>query len=159
MRARVFCLVFALAVLAACAGFAPKEPLSVTIAQIIPVEIGLLEQRYLVKARVLNPNDSEVSFDGLVFDIEVNGKPFAKGVNDRGGIIPRFGEAIIEVQVVSGIHNAMRQIREIQKNARPGFTYRVKGSLHVAGGYVSIPFDTSGEFFLPLPEKPQDQQQ
>ncbi len=159
MRARVFCLVLGFAVLAGCAGFQPREPLSVTISQITPVEIGLLEQRYLVKARVLNPNDTDVSFDGLVFDIEVNGKPFAKGVSDRGGTIPRFAEAIIEVQVVSSIQNAMRQIREMQKNPRPGFTYRVKGSLHVAGGYVSIPFETSGEFFLPLPEKPQDTQQ
>lgn len=142
--------------LAACAGFQPREPLNVTIAQITPVEVGLLEQRYLVKARVLNPNDGEVSFDGVVFDLEINGKPFAKGVSDKGGTVPRFGEALIEIQVVSGIQNAMRQIREIQKNPRPGFTYRVKGSLHVAGGYLSIPFDTSGEFFLPLPEKPPD---
>jgi LEA14-like dessication related protein len=150
-------IILACFLVSACVGFAKREPLSVTIAQITPVEFGLLEQRYLVKARVLNPNDSEVSFDGLVFDLEVNGKPFAKGVSDRGGTVPRFGEAMVELQMVSSIQNALRQIREIQKSPRPGFTYRVKGSLHIAGGYVSIPFDTAGELALPFGgEKPQE---
>ncbi len=155
---KFYALLLVCVIASACAGFTKREPLSVTIAQITPIEIGLLEQRYLVKARVLNPNDSEVSFDGVAFDLEINGKPFAKGVSDRGGTVPRFGEALIELQMVSGIQNALRQIREIQKAPRPGFTYRVKGTLHVAGGYVSIPFDTAGELALPFAgeEKPKD---
>ncbi len=134
--------------LSACAAWAIREPLNVTIADITPLDINLLEQRYAVKVRLLNPNDAEVAFDGVVFDLEINGKPFAKGVSDRGGAVPRFGEAVIDMQVVSGLQNFLRQIPDLQKANRTGFSYRVKGRLHSRGGF-SIPFDTKGEFALP----------
>jgi LEA14-like dessication related protein len=133
----------------ACVGLGIREPLNVTIAQFTPIEIGILEQRYAVKVRLLNPNDSEVSFDGVAFDLEINGKLFAKGVSDKGATVPRFGEALIDLQVVSGIQNILKQIREFQKGDRVGFTYRIKGQLHLAGGFGSIPFDSTGEFSFP----------
>jgi LEA14-like dessication related protein len=135
--------------LSACAGLGVREPLNVTIADITPLEMNLLEQRYAVKVRLLNPNDVEFAFDGVVFDLEINDKPFAKGVSDHGGVVPRFGEAVIDIQVVSGIQSILRQIAELQKGDRTGFTYRVKGRLHTTGG-LSIPFDTKGEFAFPL---------
>lgn len=135
--------------LSACAGWGMREPLSVTIADITPLEMTVLEQRYAVKVRLLNPNDAEVGFDGVVFAIEINGKPFARGVSSQGGVVPRFGEALIDLQVVSGLQNILLQILELQKGDRTGFSYRVKGSLHSTGGLGSIPFDTQGEFAFP----------
>jgi LEA14-like dessication related protein len=135
-------------VLSACAAWAIREPLNVTIADITPLDMNLLEQRYAVKVRLLNPNDVDIAFDGVVFDLEVNDKPFAKGVSDRGGTIPRFGEAVIDIQVVTGLQNILRQIVELQKEDRAGFSYHIKGRLHSKGGFA-IPFDTKGEFALP----------
>jgi len=123
--------------------------LSVTIADITPLEMTVLEQRYAVKVRLLNPNDAEVGFDGVVFALEINGRPFARGVSSQGGVVPRFGEALIDLQVVSGLQDILRQILELQKGDRTGFSYRVKGSLHPTGGLGSIPFDTQGEFAFP----------
>ena len=133
----------------ACASLLVREPLNVTIAEFTPVEIGVLEQRYEVKVRLLNPNDSEVSFDGVVFDLEINGKPFAKGVSDKGGTVPRFGEALIDLRVVSGLQNILRQVNELTKGDRTSVTYRIKGRLHLAGGIGSVPFDTTGEIAFP----------
>ncbi|HWU41292.1 MAG TPA: LEA type 2 family protein, partial [Candidatus Acidoferrum sp.] len=134
--------------LSACASWEQREPLNVTVADITPLDVNLLEQRYAVKVRLLNPNDTEIAFDGVVFSLEINDKPFAKGVSDRGGTIPRFGEAVIDLQVVSGLQNILQQIAEIQKGDRAGFTYHIKGRLHISGG-PSIPFDTKGEFNWP----------
>ncbi len=135
--------------LSACASLWVHEPLNVTIAEFKPVEIGLLEQRYEVKVRLLNPNDSAVSFDGVAFDLEVNGKPFAKGVSDKGGTVPRFGEAVIDLQLVSGLQNILRQVNDLAKGDRTSVTYRIKGRLHLAGGIGSIPFESTGEFAFP----------
>ncbi|HXZ45096.1 MAG TPA: LEA type 2 family protein [archaeon] len=135
-------------VLGACAAWAIREPLNVTIADITPLDMGLLEQRYAVKVRLLNPNDVEIAFDGVVFDLEINDKPFAKGVSDHGGTIPRFGEAVIDIRVVTGLQNILRQIVEFQKEDRTGFSYHIKGRLHSSMG-LTIPFDTKGEFVLP----------
>lgn len=135
--------------LSACAGWGVREPLNATIADITPLDMSVLEQRYAVKVRLLNPNDAEIAFDAVVFDLEINDKPFAKGVSRQGGVLPRFGEAVIEMQVVSGLQNILRQIAELQKGDRAGFTYRIKGRLHSTGGLGSIPFDTKGEFAFP----------
>jgi len=56
---------------------------------------------------------------------------------------------VIEMQVVSGLQNILRQTAQLQKGDRAGFTYRVKGRLHSTGGLGSIPFDTKGEFAFP----------
>ncbi len=135
--------------LSACAGWGMREPLGVTIADITPLEMSLLEQRYAVKVRLLNPNDAEIAFDGVAFDLEINGKPFAKGVSGRGGVVPRFGEALVDLQVVTGLHDILRQIPELQKGNQTGFTYRITGRLHSAGGLGFIPFEAKGEFAFP----------
>lgn len=136
--------------LSACAGWPPREPLGVTIAEFTPLEMSVLEQRYAVKVRLLNPNDTEIAFDGVAFDLEINGQPFAKGVSNQGGVVPRFGEALIDLQVVSGLQHILRQIVELQKGERTGFTYRIKGSLHSPGLLGSMPFSTTGELAFPL---------
>jgi LEA14-like dessication related protein len=133
----------------ACAMFSVREPLNVTIADLRPIEIGVLEQRYAMKVRLLNPNDADIAFDGAVFDLEINGTPFAKGVSAQSTVIPRFGEAVIEVQIVSGLQNILRQINELLKGDRTALTYRVKGRLYTAGGFGFTSFDTSGEIVLP----------
>ncbi len=134
--------------LEACAAFGVQEPLSVTIADLKPIEVGVLEQRYALKVRVLNPNDVEIAFDGVVFDLEVNDVAFAKGVSNQKSVIPRFGEALIDVQAVSGLQNVLMQINELLKGERTTLTYRIKGRLHT-GGFGYTRFDSSGEISLP----------
>jgi len=133
----------------ACAALSMQEPLSVTIADLKPIEIGVLEQRYALKVRLLNPNDTEIAFDGVVFDLEINDTPFAKGVSNQSSVIPRFGEALIDLQAVSGLQNILRQINELLKGERTSLTYRIKGRLH-GGGFGSTRFDSSGEIAIPV---------
>jgi LEA14-like dessication related protein len=135
--------------LSACAGWGIREPLGVTIADITPLEMNVLEQRYAVKVRLMNPNDADIAFDGVAFDLEINGQHFAKGVSNQGGVVPRFGEAVIDLQVVSGLQHILRQIAEFQKGERTGISYRIKGSLHSPSLLGSIPFNTTGEFAFP----------
>lgn len=135
--------------LGACALVGLREPLSVTIADLKPIEIGVLEQRYAMKVRLLNPNDAEIAFNGVVFDLEINGVPFAKGVTDQASVVPRFGEALIDVQLVSGLQNILRQINELIKGERTNLSYRIKGRLHHTGAFGFVNFDSSGEIALP----------
>lgn len=147
MKRRLLALLCA-TLLNGCAALSMPEPLNVTIADLRPIEVGVLEQRYALKVRLLNPNDTEISFDGVVFDLEINGIPFAKGVSDQRSVIPRFGEALIDVQAVSGLQNILRQINELLKGERTSLTYRIKGRLH-GGGFGFTRFDSSGEIAIP----------
>jgi len=134
--------------LEACAAFSMQEPLSVTIADLKPIEVGILEQRYALKVRLLNPNDAEIIFDGVVFDLAINDVAFAKGVSNQRSVIPRFGEAVIDVHAVSGLQNILMQINELLKGERTTLTYRIKGRLHT-GGFGYTRFDSSGEIAIP----------
>ena len=131
----------------ACAATSGREPLSVTIADLKPIEVGVLEQRYALKVRLLNPNDVDIAFDGVVFDLEINDGPFAKGVSNQSGVITRFGETVIDVQAVSGLQNILRQINELLKGQRADLTYRIKGRLH-GGGFGFTPFESSGKIAI-----------
>ena len=147
MKQAVLVLLCAVA-LNACAALSMQEPLSVTIADLKPIEVNVLEQRYALKVRLLNPNDIEIAFDGVVFDLEVNDVAFAKGVSNQQSVIPRFGEAVIDVQAVSGLQNILMQINELLKGERTTLTYRIKGRLHT-GGFGYTRFDSSGEIAIP----------
>ncbi len=135
--------------LSACASWWYGEPLGVTIADFTPVEMTLLEQRYAITVRLMNPNDTDIAFDGVAFDLEINGKPFAKGVSNRAGVIPRFGEALVDLRVVSGLQQILGQISQIQKGDQAGFTYRIRGRIHSGSLFGSVPFTATGEFALP----------
>lgn len=148
-RLRTAFVLVVLSGLSGCAGWGGREPLGVTIADLRPLEVGVFEQRYAIKARVLNPNDTEIAFEAVVFDVEINGKPFAKGVSSQGGVVPRFGEALIEITVVSGLQSILRQISELTKGDRTGVTYRVRGRLHSPNIPWPTTFDTTGEFAFP----------
>jgi LEA14-like dessication related protein len=133
----------------ACAAWGLREPLSVTVADLQPLEVGLLEQRYAIKVRVLNPNDVDIPFEGVAFDIDLNDKPFAKGVSNRAGIVPRFGETLIDLTLVSGLQNILRQINELAKGDRTGVSYRIRGRLHSPNVPWPTTFDTKGELAFP----------
>ena len=137
----------ATALLAGCATIPTKAP-EVTLADIDIVEAGLLEQRFVMKLRVLNPNDTDIDITGLDFELEVNGTRFARGVSNRAVTLPRYGEAVLEVSAVSSLVSLLKQIDELSRGGRDRIDYRIHGRL-AAGGYGTLPFDSKGEVRLP----------
>jgi len=128
---------------AGCAGLKIQSP-TVTLAGMEVIEAGLFEQRFAFKLRVQNPNDSEISITGLSFSVEINGRPFAKGVSDKPATVPRFGEALLEVAAVSNITGILRQVNELRKTNREEINYRIKGRLRT-GSFAFLSFDESGK--------------
>lgn len=92
-----------------CAGLFGGDPLRVDVAGIEPADGQGLEMRFNVKLRVQNPNESAVNFDGVSLALELNGKPFASGVSDQSGTVPRFGETVVNVPLTVPAFAAVRQ--------------------------------------------------
>ena len=137
------------AVLAGCAGVPTGEmaPPSVTIADFGVGSASLFEQQFNLKLRIQNPNPEDFRVDGVAFDLEINGEPFAKGVGNQALTVPRYGSGFMPVEAVSSLGGVVKQFSRIVQGDGPVFTYRIKGSLSVASG-TRIPFDRSGEFDL-----------
>ena len=143
-----FCVVAA-STLGACAGLLGGDALRVNVAGIEPLPGQGLEMRFNLKLRVQNPNDSAVSFNGIALDLELNGKPFASGVSDQSGTVPRFGETVVSVPLTVPAFAAVRQALGLAGVAQSGqVPYRLQGKL--AGGLTgTIRFTDQGTLTLP----------
>jgi len=144
-----------LILLAGCAGLSglSQKP-EVSLAGLDLLELGLFEQRFLIKLRIENPNDVALPISGLVFDIELNGQPFARGLSDKAVTVPRMSDAILEVQATSDLGRVLRQIRELQKSGRERVDYRISGRISLEG-VGSIPFERKGDLSMPLFDLPR----
>lgn len=142
-------LAFAVLVVGGCANLQRREPIDVIVVGVEPLQGEGLELRMLVKLRIQNPNDLPLDFSGVSVTMNVQGKPFATGVSDAGGSVPRFGEAIVSVPVSVSMLRMARQAMGVMTDEFPGkLTYEMNGKL--AGPmFNSVRFKSSGEFTLP----------
>ena len=142
-----FALVLALLLAGGCAGITQKPKLDVSIAELGAAQIGLLEQTYALKLRVQNPSPVDISTDGMSFSIDLNGKPFARGVSNQSVTIPRLGEAMVDVTAVSDLSGLIQQMRGFEGAATSGLRYRLSGRFF--SGEKPFPFNYSGSIKPP----------
>ena len=138
-------LVFTL--LAGCATTPKMEPLDVTLSDIAPGQMGILEQQFQIKLRVQNPNNFDIPLDGVACQIELNDKSFAKGVGKQSVTVPKFGDTVLDLTAVSSLSDVLGQVSQLTQGGPDKLRYRVKGKLYRADG-TSIPFDQLGEIQL-----------
>jgi LEA14-like dessication related protein len=150
-RLPVIMILLATLFLGACATMSPyRESPRVSLVSIQPQEMKLLEQRFALQLRILNPNDVAIPVEGLSYSIEINDREFAYGVSQQAVEIPAFGEALLDVAVVSNLLNVMQQLQAMSGETRNSLDYRLTGKLGLANSPVSLPFDYSGELtYLP----------
>lgn len=131
-----------------CASLTLKPP-SVTIVDIDVIEATLFEQRFAFTLRVQNPNSRDIPLTGLSFEVELNDRPFARGVSDRAVTVPRFGEEILQVTAVSSLTGILRQINQWTRGEeRTVLSYRIRGTLST-GFFGGLNFDEKGVVELP----------
>jgi len=150
--ALAICTVCTAVTLDGCAGLFGGDSLRVSVAGIEPLPGEGLEMRFNLKLRVQNPNDAAVSFNGISLDLELNGKPFASGVSDQGGTVPRFGETVIAVPLTVPAFAAVRQALALAGAAQAGqIPYILRGKLAGTGLGGSTRFIDQGTLSLPVP--------
>ncbi len=144
--AKIFLLLYCTATLTACSLFGGyQETPHVSLVGIQPIEMGLLEQRYELQLRILNPNDKEIPVKGLSYSIEINGHVFAYGVSRQPVTIPPFSEALLDVEVVSNLLNIMQQFQEKSGESSNSLKYRLRGKISLAKSLAKLPFNVEGE--------------
>ena len=144
-------LVLLAVLVSGCAGLgAYREPPRVSLVSIQPREMGVLEQRYGLQLRIMNPNDTALPVAGMQYSLQINDREFAYGVSRQPVSIPAYGEAVIDVDVVSNLLSVLRRLQE-ENAGKPGsLTYRLSGSLSLENRVGRLPFDYHGELnYLP----------
>jgi len=132
-----------------CATLHYSEPIDVIMTGLEPLQGEGLEVRMLVKLRVQNPNDAPFDFNGVSVKMDVQGKPFASGVSDAAGSVPRFGETVVSVPVSISMFRIARQtMGVITSEYRGKLEYEMTGKL--AGPALdSVRFSSKGVLTLP----------
>ena len=132
------------ALLAGCAGLLAERP-RVNIASITPKEMKLLEQVFTMDLRIQNTGESEIAVNGIVFDLEINDRPFATGVSNQNLVIKPFSSQVVQAEAVTTLPNLLRQVAGAPKSDELKLTYRLRGTIHTGGALGRIHFDDKGE--------------
>lgn len=101
-----------------------------SISQLQLGQSGVLEQTWILTLRLQNPNNYDIPADGMKFLVRVNGKEFARGVDNRSVMIPRLGEAIVQVRAISDLSAVMNQINDMRSIGYQGIDYRLTGTVY-----------------------------
>ncbi len=132
--------------LTACA--VPITRPEIGLASIELIGLGLVEQRFRLKLKVVNPNAVDLPLNALSFDLEFNGAPFAQGRMQHAVLIPRQGEALVDIVAVSRLARVLALVREMQTQGRDRVAYRLVGRAELEG-VGTLPFAREGDVALP----------
>jgi len=133
--------------LSGCTALPPAiENPHVTLNNLQVLDMTLLEQRYAVTLRVQNPNPVPIPVSGVSFRLDINDTEFGRGVTNQAVTIPAYGEALVELSLVSNLARLFDQVRGMESNRGPSLRYRLSGGLSVSNRFGKLPFDYQGEF-------------
>jgi LEA14-like dessication related protein len=145
MMQRLFVFLLALG-LAACSSLPLNavEP-RVSVADVDIKSLGLFEQHFDVGLRVSNPNDFNLKIEALDFELEVNGRPFAKGLARSTTLIPALSSTTLRVDAIMQSKNLIEQIKTLPPvTLKEGVPYRIKGRVKTDKLFGWLPFDHTG---------------
>lgn len=141
-------LAFALVLgLAACSGL-PRNAVAprLSVADVRLAQFDLREQRFDVGLQVENPNDFELTIEALEFDLEVNGRPFARGVSRAATRLPAAATTLVRIDAVTQSGDLARQLRTLPGVLKDGVPYRIRGRVRTDRLPRWLPFDHSGVY-------------
>ena len=122
---------------------APK----VSVAEVDIRSLGLFEQRFDVGLRVSNPNDFDLKIEALDFELEMNGRPFAKGLSRVTVLVPATSSSVMRVDAVTESKNLVNQIKSLKSDTlKNGVPYRIKGRVRTDKSSRWLPFDHAGVY-------------
>jgi LEA14-like dessication related protein len=136
-----------LAVLFCAAGCTPKfERPNLTVTSIEMQSGNLLQQNFLVKFQVQNPNNRTLPVSGLRAELDVAGQRIASGVSNRAFVVPAMGQSEFDMTITANMALALLQLANQHADS---IDYEVTGSASLDLPFMhDLPFHQTGSFSL-----------
>jgi LEA14-like dessication related protein len=129
--------------LAGCAVFGPPtEAPSITVSE--------LRMSGATLFRIQNPNAFDLPVEGVSYDLEVNGQPFAKGVGKADVVVPAYGQEVVETEAIATLMGFVRQLRSQGRSGQPKLSYRLTGKLKLRDRATPLSFEMKEDDVLGL---------
>lgn len=138
---------FTLALLMCMAACTPKfERPIITVASIEMQHGNLLQQEFLVKFHIQNPNDRALPVKGLHAELSIGGDRIASGVSNRAFVVPPMGETDFDMTINANMAMALLKLANQHTDS---IDYEVSGAASLDLTFLSdLPFHQSGSFSL-----------
>jgi LEA14-like dessication related protein len=141
-----------LAWIAACSLVAPhfeRPILSVTGIELTGG--NLLQQNFLVKFNVQNPNDRALPVTGLHAELNVLGERVASGVVDRAFVVPAHGSSQFDMTISANLALVLFKLKAGADQRSDDIDYELTGVASVDLPFLrEVPFQQRGVFPNPL---------
>lgn len=133
-----------------------KEDPKISVADIRIQDIKAMEGIFLIKLRVMNPNDVPIDLHGINCTLELNKRHFANGISDSNQSVPAFGTAVVPVEVYASVIDMIASVADLLHTAGKPSTkdkpvpYLLKGVVRIGvhGFKREVPFKSSCELSL-----------
>ncbi len=134
-----------------CSLLGARDEVYVNVVGLEPLPSQEMEARFALKLRVQNPNEQAIRYDGIALELRVNNRPFASGVSDEAGEVPRYGEKLIYIPITISAFSVLRQawgVAASTPSSKAAVPYELSGKL--GGGLLGAArFSDSGDLSLP----------
>ncbi len=132
------------------AGCAPKFERPDLSVKSIELQSGnLLQQSFLVKFEVQNPNQRPLPVQGLHAELSIAGQRIASGVSNRSFVVPPMGESEFDMTITANMALALLQLANQHGDS---VEYEVSGAASLDLAFLhDLPFHQTGKFSLRQP--------
>jgi LEA14-like dessication related protein len=136
-----------LALLLCMGACAPKfERPNINVVSIEMQHGNLLQQSFLVRFHIQNPNDRSLPVKGLHADLSVGGDRIASGVSDRAFVVAPLGETEFDMTITANMALALLKLANKQADS---IDYEVTGAATLDLPFLNnLPFRQNGTLSL-----------
>lgn len=108
---------------------------SVHLIKVDVIKARLHEQRFSLRFRIDNPNDSALAIRGLIYDIQLNEVPLAAGESNRSIEVPAHGRREYEVSVRTNLWRHLKKLVKSLEDTSQPIRYQLRGEVK-AGSFL-----------------------
>ncbi|AEF23311.1 LEA type 2 family protein [Pseudomonas fulva] len=105
-----------------------KDP-DVRLVDVNVVKAKLLEQRFILRFRIDNPNDVSLPVRGLEYVVHLNDVLLADGESEVWFTVPANGHLEFDVPVRTNLWRHVRQVVKLLENPDEPIRYRLQGQV------------------------------
>jgi LEA14-like dessication related protein len=107
---------------------------------------NFLQQSFLVKFQVQNPNNRALPVSGLHAELNVGGQRIASGVSNRAFVVPAMGQSDFDMTISANLGAALLQLANRHNDS---VDYEVTGAASLDLPFFhDLPFRQTGSFSL-----------
>jgi LEA14-like dessication related protein len=133
---------------AACALVTPhfEKPI-LSVAGIELAGGNLLQQNFLVKFNVQNPNDRALPVTGLHAELNVLGERAASGVSNHAFVVPAHGSSEFDMTISANLALVLLKLKQSRDTGSDDIDYELTGAASIDLPFLrEVPFRQRGVF-------------